>query len=290
MCLTALMTLGAGIIEMTFRTTSQVIRDVIYVGGDLDCNVREVSDGVFNTKYLSGYQYKDELYQCIQDAVEEMASQPYEGRVTNAAIMGRVMELLQKDYGHNAPKGWYPVMKTLRGQQISTSALPTKAAVPAAALPHAAPAAALPQTATPPSTAPATAPEPERKFDFELYEGYIQGLIPEQGQMSYSQLQAGIIEILDKLPSDSDQRTFNPDAFETALSFLKNLNEITEVNSNLFSIHPKELEDRANCRRAREMFATGASIQMVAEAIGFTEKRVKWLKKQWDKENGILDP
>src|SRR5438132_4559646 len=94
----------------------KAIRSVV---GDLEkasvnTAVENISDGVFDTKYLRSYRHPEELAECCREAIRELGSKPYCGRKSYAELMGRAMELLMERHGLPAPRGWVPVMKILR--------------------------------------------------------------------------------------------------------------------------------------------------------------------------------
>jgi hypothetical protein len=84
-----------------------------------DASLSRISDGEFNVSYLAKYPHGRHLNECCHMAVEELAEEPYEGRVSCARVMGRAMELLREIHGVNAPRGWVPVLRTLRWTGIS---------------------------------------------------------------------------------------------------------------------------------------------------------------------------
>lgn len=75
--------------------------------------VSEISDSLFKASSLAQYQYVDELILCCAQAIEELSDLLCNSRA-RADVMGRAMELLRKEHGIDAPRGWYPVMKQLR--------------------------------------------------------------------------------------------------------------------------------------------------------------------------------
>jgi hypothetical protein len=86
-------------------------------GCTLEEIVQAISDGEFEIGYLEDFAYRDELQECCLDAIEGLSSRQFAGPASNANVMGNAMEILRERYGVDAPRGWYPVMKTLR--QIS---------------------------------------------------------------------------------------------------------------------------------------------------------------------------
>ena len=74
----------------------------------------EISGGAFNTWALTRYSYSHKLALCCAVAIQELADLPCT-QATRADVMGRAMEILRGKYDVNAPRGWYPVMKQLRG-------------------------------------------------------------------------------------------------------------------------------------------------------------------------------
>jgi hypothetical protein len=91
--------------------------------GTYTTDVGRLSDGEFDVTYLLKYRHQAWLENCCQSALQELWDEPYLGRVSNARVMGRAMELLRQEYGVNAPRGWYPAMKRLRGMVSSTVAV-----------------------------------------------------------------------------------------------------------------------------------------------------------------------
>ena len=73
-----------------------------------------VSDWEFIPSYMDRYSHWDELRECCELALAEMAEEPYLGHVSNAKVMGRAMELLRKKYRLDAPRGWVIVLRKLR--------------------------------------------------------------------------------------------------------------------------------------------------------------------------------
>lgn len=76
--------------------------------------LREVSGGAFELCYSGRYSYSHRLAVCCAQAIREFAEFPCTPAI-RADIMGRAMELLREKHGVNAPRGWYPAMKQLRG-------------------------------------------------------------------------------------------------------------------------------------------------------------------------------
>jgi hypothetical protein len=84
-----------------------------------DAGLSTISDGEFDVSYLAKYRYSRELDDCCRMAVKELAEEPYEGRTSCARVMGRAMELLRENHGLDAPRGWVPVLRTLRATESS---------------------------------------------------------------------------------------------------------------------------------------------------------------------------
>jgi hypothetical protein len=78
-----------------------------------------VSNGEFNFIALDRYSCTAELIDCCRKALARFDHINEPDRKTHAEIMGTAMELLKTSYGLNAPPGWYPVMKQLRGVDAS---------------------------------------------------------------------------------------------------------------------------------------------------------------------------
>src|SRR5208282_5143301 len=97
------------------------------VNSTLEEIVVTISDGEFDPTFLSRYQHGDQLKECCVLAVDRLAADPFAGRVTCAHLMGRAMELLRHSYDLNAPRGWVPVIRTLRSplQFVSGCSLPS---------------------------------------------------------------------------------------------------------------------------------------------------------------------
>jgi hypothetical protein len=95
--------------DLDRRTWARTI-GVVLAGVDL----HTLSNGEFDVTYLTKYPHRRQLEECCEKAVEELADQPYEGRISCARVMGRAMELLREDYGFDAPRGWVPVLRRLR--------------------------------------------------------------------------------------------------------------------------------------------------------------------------------
>lgn len=76
--------------------------------------VEVVTDGEFNPDALAAYPHSDALSACCIAAVGELAAEVYSGRPTLALIMDKSMSSLRSKYGHDAPRGWLPVLKRLR--------------------------------------------------------------------------------------------------------------------------------------------------------------------------------
>jgi len=79
-----------------------------------DASLSKISDGEFNVSFLTKYGHGRQLAECCRMAIEELAEEPYEGRMSCARVMGRAMELLREIYGHDTPRGWVPVLRKLR--------------------------------------------------------------------------------------------------------------------------------------------------------------------------------
>jgi hypothetical protein len=77
-------------------------------------DITQLSDGEFDIRALKKYEHTTELEECCREAATELADKPYHGFVSHAQVMGRAMELLRQKYDLNAPKGWVPVLRTLR--------------------------------------------------------------------------------------------------------------------------------------------------------------------------------
>jgi hypothetical protein len=82
-------------------------------------SISKISDSQFRVSYLAKYPHVRQLDECCHMAVEELAEEPYEGRVSCARVMGRAMELLREIHGLDAPRGWVPVLRTLRWTESS---------------------------------------------------------------------------------------------------------------------------------------------------------------------------
>jgi hypothetical protein len=80
----------------------------------LEAVINAISDGEFDTKYLTGYKDVPNLLACCDQSIQELAHDPFLGRLSCARVMGKAMEILRRDYGKDVPKGWVPVMKGLR--------------------------------------------------------------------------------------------------------------------------------------------------------------------------------
>ena len=99
------------VIDLDFNTTDREI-------------ISRVTDEEFDVEYLDGYSHTEELARCCWDAVQDLADEPYLGRVSNARVMGAAMEKLRRGYCQDAPKGWVPVMRKLRGKSKGAAAGP----------------------------------------------------------------------------------------------------------------------------------------------------------------------
>jgi hypothetical protein len=75
---------------------------------DLRTCLTEISDGVFEYKYLKSYEHGDELLECCLIALSEPAWRDPAHR------MVRAMEMMRDQYGLNVPGGWVQVMRKLR--------------------------------------------------------------------------------------------------------------------------------------------------------------------------------
>ena len=85
-------------------------------------DIETLSQGEFNVRNSSyvSYPYKQQLLECCNLAIQELSNEPYLGSKSHARVMGRSMELLREDYGLDAPKGWIPVLRTLRSKAASS--------------------------------------------------------------------------------------------------------------------------------------------------------------------------
>jgi hypothetical protein len=97
------------------RPRKELIVGSVFFGA-LPTSVDYLSDKEFDEDYLSQYEHTSELQACIEQAVQELAHEPYLGRYTNARLMFRAMELLRSVHNLNVPRGWVPAMKQLQKQ------------------------------------------------------------------------------------------------------------------------------------------------------------------------------
>ena len=79
-----------------------------------EADITLLSDGVFDIRSLARYKYTAELLECCAKAIEMLKDRPLLGGRSYAAIMGQAMELLRSDHQLDTPRGWVPVMQTLR--------------------------------------------------------------------------------------------------------------------------------------------------------------------------------
>jgi hypothetical protein len=86
--------------------------ETMLTGSDRDIEL--LSDGEFNTSYLSTYAHSAELIDCCKEAIRVLAHRPFQGRRSLADLMGKAMELLRSDHELNAPRGWLPIIQKLR--------------------------------------------------------------------------------------------------------------------------------------------------------------------------------
>jgi hypothetical protein len=98
--------------RQTGGNQTDVIQTIAEILEGTDIGV--LSDHEFDVSYLEKYPHSRQLLECCWQAVRELADEPYRGRVSHAKVMGRAMELLRSIHGVNAPRGWVPVMRTLR--------------------------------------------------------------------------------------------------------------------------------------------------------------------------------
>jgi hypothetical protein len=80
-----------------------------------------ISDREFDEKFLSTYPHEAELNSCCDQAIQELADEPYVGRLSCARVMGRAMELLKSAHHLDVPRGWVPVMRKLRATKEQKS-------------------------------------------------------------------------------------------------------------------------------------------------------------------------
>jgi hypothetical protein len=85
--------------DLDSRPGVKTIGEALAGGG-----ITEISDGEFNLTYLAKYPQRPQLEECCRWALEELAEEPYRGRVSCARVMGRAMELLREIYGCDAPR------------------------------------------------------------------------------------------------------------------------------------------------------------------------------------------
>ena len=83
--------------------------------------VRDVSDGEFDVRCLQAFRYSTELANSCRRAIEFVADEAFDGRPSCAKVMGLAMEMLRDHYGADVPRGWYPIMKLLRGSRPATA-------------------------------------------------------------------------------------------------------------------------------------------------------------------------
>lgn len=63
---------------------------------------------------LTVFNKRDSLRRSCVKAIIELGSVPFEGKLTCAALMGRAMEILRREFHADAPNGWVPILKRLR--------------------------------------------------------------------------------------------------------------------------------------------------------------------------------
>lgn len=80
----------------------------------LDDLVQAISDREFDVRYLRNFGHRIALLESCCQAVADLASESFAGRVSCAKVMGRAMELMRDVHGVDVPCGWYPLMKILR--------------------------------------------------------------------------------------------------------------------------------------------------------------------------------
>ncbi len=102
--------------DLDHRASGQTI-GMVLAGTDIP----ELSDYEFDVRFLAKYRYRLELAECCYQATLELWSEPYLGRVSNARVMGRAMELLREKHGLDAPRGWVPVMRKLRASSAAAN-------------------------------------------------------------------------------------------------------------------------------------------------------------------------
>jgi len=102
----------------SFSSDLTVTLDRIDTTGSLNELVVQISDGEFNADKLDGYEYQDELHSACLEAIKLKANRPYT-RNSLGNLMADAMGTLDTQ-NIAAPRGWYPVIKTLRqGGRIS---------------------------------------------------------------------------------------------------------------------------------------------------------------------------
>ncbi len=109
--------------DLDSRPGVKTIGEALAAGG-----IAEISDGEFNLTFLQSYPQRPQLKECCRWAFEELAKEPYRGRLSCARVMGRAMELLREIYGCNAPRGWVPVMRRLRPKPVHRDVQPEQVA------------------------------------------------------------------------------------------------------------------------------------------------------------------
>jgi hypothetical protein len=77
------------------------------------------------------YPHWTELHECCGRIVRQYASDGmyWEGPVTGARIMNDGMRLLKSVYGFNAPRWWIPLIRQMRGEEVSQPKQPWRASV-----------------------------------------------------------------------------------------------------------------------------------------------------------------
>jgi hypothetical protein len=84
------------------------------------CQVHGDVKDVVKRAAFEPYPYWTELYDCCKRIVQAHADldRQFLGDLTRARIMGDAMSLLRSKYKHDAPRWWFPIMKTLRNREV----------------------------------------------------------------------------------------------------------------------------------------------------------------------------
>lgn len=79
-----------------------------------DLTIASLSDHNLDDDVTWSAEDREQLNECIREAVSARAAQPYVDLRTNASLMGDAMKLLLETYEKNVPAPWLPVMQLLR--------------------------------------------------------------------------------------------------------------------------------------------------------------------------------